>query len=52
MLEQHCVVSANQGTAKELKQRLKKIEAQLRGHDPDEGYEWPEPRERGKAEED
>ena len=52
MQEPRCAVPAPHVAAKELKERLKEIEALLRGHDPEEGHEWPEPdlRERGTAE--
>ena len=49
MQESHCAVPTPHSAAKDLKQRLKEIEAALRGHDPEEGYEWPEPERREKA---
>ena len=49
MPEQHCAVSKPHGAAKQLKERLKEIEAVLCGRDPEEGYEWPEPEPRDKV---
>jgi hypothetical protein len=44
MPQQHCAIASQHESNRDLKERLKKFEAALRGHNPDEGYEWPEPR--------
>ncbi len=52
MPQRLCTVSMLHNSAEEVRERRKEIEAALDGHDPEEGYEWPdpEPRERVKAE--
>ncbi len=36
-----CAVPAHRLEGKELRQRVKAIEEELRDLDPEEGYEWP-----------
>ena len=50
MQEPRCAVPVPHVAAKEFKERRKEIEALLRGHDPEEGHDWPEPdRREGEA---
>ncbi len=41
MSDTTCAVPAHRLEGQELRERVKAIEEELRGLDPEEGYEWP-----------
>lgn len=49
MPQQLCTVSMLHASAEELRERRKRIALALDGHDPEEGYEWPEPEPRERV---
>jgi len=41
MPDRYCAMPARRSAAKELRERLRQLEALLRDLDPEEGHEWP-----------